>query len=159
MEQQRPVALVTGATSGIGIDVAKRLVEDGFTVAISGRNAERGEQVAAQLGAHGRFIQADLTAAGEPQRLVQETAGELGRLDVLVCGFMSHSSVSSTVRAMKDFGYRCTLVAGACATRDLPSAAGRIEAAQVHRLEMAVLADNFATLVEDSQAILRSRGT
>ncbi len=83
----------------------------------------------------------------------------LGRLDVLVCGFMSHSSVSSTVRAMKDFGYRCTLVAGACATRDLPSAAGRIEAAQVHRLEMAVLADNFATLVEDSQAILRSRGT
>ncbi|WP_255254641.1 cysteine hydrolase family protein, partial [Pseudomonas aeruginosa] len=32
-----------------------------------------------------------------------------GRLDLIVCGFMTHSSVSTTVRAAKDYGYRCTL--------------------------------------------------
>lgn len=71
---------------------------------------------------------------------------ELGHLDLIVCGFMSHSSVSSTVRAAKDYGYRCTLVDDACATRDLPSAQGVISADTVHRAEMTVMADNFATV-------------
>ena len=80
----------------------------------------------------------------------------LGRLDVVVCGFMTHSSVSSTVRAMKDYGYRCTLVESACATRDLPFAGGSIAAEQIHRLEMAALADNFAILVADGAELLRA---
>lgn len=79
----------------------------------------------------------------------------LGRLDVVVCGFMTHSSISSTVRAMKDYGYRCTLVERACATRDLPSGEGTLAAAQIHRLEMAALADNFAILVQDASQLTR----
>lgn len=71
---------------------------------------------------------------------------QLGHLDLVVCGFMSHSSVSSTVRAAKDYGYRCTLVDDACATRDLPNAEGVLSAQAVHRAEMAVMADNFATV-------------
>jgi len=63
-----------------------------------------------------------------------------------VCGFMSHSSISTTVRAAKDYGYRCTLVEDACATRDLPSKQGVISAKMVHQTEMAIMADNFATL-------------
>ncbi len=39
----------------------------------------------------------------------------LGSLDLIVCGFMSHSSVSTTVRAAKNLGFRCTLVEDACA--------------------------------------------
>ena len=70
----------------------------------------------------------------------------LGHLDLIVCGFMSHSSISTTVRAAKDYGYRCTLVDDACATRDLPSPDGVVSAHIVHRTEMAIMNDNFATL-------------
>lgn len=80
----------------------------------------------------------------------------LGHLDLIVCGFMTHSSVSTTVRAAKDYGYRCTVVDAACATRDLPAADGSvIRAADVHRIEMIALADNFATCVADAKALLK----
>ena len=79
----------------------------------------------------------------------------MGNLDIIVCGFMSHSSVSSTVRACKDYGYRCTVVDAACATRDLPTPdGGRVSAAEVHRAEMIALADNFATLVPRASALI-----
>ncbi|PAU63989.1 cysteine hydrolase family protein [Pseudomonas indica] len=78
----------------------------------------------------------------------------LGHLDLIVCGFMTHSSISTTVRACKDYGYRCTLVDRACATRDLPSPEGVIQADVVHRMEMAILADNFATVVQQAKALI-----
>ncbi|MBD0706591.1 Isochorismatase family protein [Pseudomonas sp. E141] len=71
---------------------------------------------------------------------------DLGPLDLIVCGFMSHSSVSTTVRAAKNLGFRCTLVEDACATRDLPYKGGVLSAEHVHQTEMAIMADNFATL-------------
>ncbi len=77
---------------------------------------------------------------------LQKARENLGSLDVIVCGFMSHSSVSTTVRAAKDYGLRCTLVEDACATRDLPTPDGIIPAAQVQKTEMAIMNDNFATL-------------
>ncbi|TBU99850.1 cysteine hydrolase family protein [Stutzerimonas kirkiae] len=77
-----------------------------------------------------------------------------GRLDLIVCGYMTHSSVSSTVRAAKDYGYRCTLVENACATRHLPQGDGQIDAERVHRVEMTALADNFAICVEDADALI-----
>ena len=77
---------------------------------------------------------------------LQSALEKLGPLDLIVCGFMSHSSVSTTVRAAKDYGFRCTLVEDACATRDLPTANGIISAADVQRTEMAIMNDNFATL-------------
>ncbi|MGV8844063.1 MAG: cysteine hydrolase family protein [Pseudomonas sp.] len=85
---------------------------------------------------------------------LHERLQELGHLDLIICGFMTHSSISSTVRAAKDYGYRCTLVDAACATRDLPDAEGQvIDAAQIHRIEMTALADNFATLVPSAKAL------
>ena len=71
---------------------------------------------------------------------------DLGSLDLIVCGFMSHSSVSTTVRAAKNLGFRCTLVEDACATRDLPYKGGILSAEHVQQTEMAIMADNFATL-------------
>ncbi|SJM64502.1 SDR family NAD(P)-dependent oxidoreductase [Gulosibacter sp. 10] len=83
-------ALVTGATSGIGVEIARRLLADGLTVVISGRSTERGASVAAALaaeapeGADVHFVRADLTVPGAPERLVSETMRLAGRLDVLV---------------------------------------------------------------------------
>lgn len=78
------VALVTGGTSGIGTEIAKRLAEDGFTVVISGRSRERGEGVARGLGERVHFVQADLTKPHAAQELVDATIRAAGNLDVLV---------------------------------------------------------------------------
>ncbi|MNZ90142.1 Streptothricin hydrolase [compost metagenome] len=79
----------------------------------------------------------------------------IGRLDLIVCGFMTHSSVSTTVRAAKDYGYRCTLVDAACATRDIPTPEGGVLSAQdLHRAELAALGDNFAAVVAQAQALV-----
>lgn len=84
MQSTHPVALVTGATSGIGIDIARTLVADGFRVAISGRSVERGESVASELGENVAFVRADLSESGAATALVQATVEKFGRLDVLV---------------------------------------------------------------------------
>lgn len=77
-----PVAVVTGATSGIGTEIARRLVADGFTVVVHGRSVERGERIAEELGAH--FIAADLTVEGAAAAFIAEVVRVVGRLDVLV---------------------------------------------------------------------------
>jgi nicotinamidase-related amidase len=71
----------------------------------------------------------------------------LGRKELIVAGFMTHMCVSSTVRACLDLGFRATVVASACATRDLPGhAGGVVSAAQVHEAALAALADRFAAI-------------
>jgi nicotinamidase-related amidase len=86
---------------------------------------------------------------------LHERLQALGHLDLIVCGFMTHSCISTTVRASKDYGYRCTLVDAACATRDLPTPDGKvISAADMHRAEMIALADNFAVLVPQASALV-----
>jgi nicotinamidase-related amidase len=85
---------------------------------------------------------------------LHERLQALGHLDLIVCGFMTHSSVSSTVRACKDYGYRCTVVEAACATRDLPTLDGQvISANDVHRAEIIALADNFAAVVRSASEL------
>ena len=79
----RPVALVTGATSGIGRAVAIKLAHDGFYVIVHGRDVSRGSATVEEIesnGGHSRFISADLSAPSEIARL----AADAGDVDVLV---------------------------------------------------------------------------
>jgi len=80
----RKVALVTGATSGIGRVIAEELHKEGFAVALSGRSTERGAAAAAELGEGAEFFAADLTAPGAARALAATVAQKMGRLDVLV---------------------------------------------------------------------------
>ncbi|MFJ3668087.1 SDR family NAD(P)-dependent oxidoreductase [Streptomyces sp. NPDC090106] len=80
---ERPVALVTGSTSGIGEAVARRLAADGMRVVVhSRRSGEKGERLAAELG--GTYVRADLEAEDETRALVETVLDRCGRLDVLV---------------------------------------------------------------------------
>lgn len=76
-----------------------------------------------------------------------------GRSELIVAGFMTHGCVSATARAALDLGYRITVVADACAARDLPDPAGGVvAAATLHRVELAALADRVAVVVPDATA-------
>jgi len=80
--------------------------------------------------------------------------GALGRKELIVAGFQTHMCISATVRSALDHGYRVTLVASACATRDLPDPLGGdpLSAAELHRATLAALNDRFATVVPDTSA-------
>jgi nicotinamidase-related amidase len=77
----------------------------------------------------------------------------IGRPELILAGFMTHMCVSATARAALDLGYRNTIVADATATRDLPDGAGGvIPAAELHRANLAALADRFSIIVPDHRA-------
>lgn len=80
--------LVTGASSGIGAAIACAFAEQGAHIAVHfGSNASGAERVARDIrdmGGVARLIQGDLTGAGEPKRIVDESAEALGGLDILI---------------------------------------------------------------------------
>jgi NADP-dependent 3-hydroxy acid dehydrogenase YdfG len=81
------IALVTGASSGIGEATALALAEQGAKVAIAARRKDRLDQLAgklAELGAEPLVLPADLIHEAEAQRIVQETEAHFGRLDILI---------------------------------------------------------------------------
>jgi len=83
-ELGRPVALVTGSTSGIGEAIARRLGREGYAVVLHSRSsAETGRALASELD-HAAYLQADVARDAERVRLVREAALFWGRLDVLV---------------------------------------------------------------------------
>lgn len=77
-------ALVTGASGGIGGAIARRLHEQGATVALSGTRTEALEALASELGERTHVMTCNLSAEGEAGALVSRVEDELGSLDVLV---------------------------------------------------------------------------
>jgi len=77
-----------------------------------------------------------------------------GRKQLIIAGFMTHMCISSTARAALDHGYRVTIPAAACATRDLPAPDGGVmTAAELHRAALTALADRFAIIARDAAAV------
>jgi len=76
------VALVTGASSGIGEATARALATHGATVAVAARRKDRLDALAAEIG--GLAIETDVTDRDEAVAAVERTASELGRLDIVI---------------------------------------------------------------------------
>ncbi len=119
------------------------------------RDAERGAIVPAlaplpdepviEKGLPNAFAGTDLQA--------QLTA--IGRKDLVLAGFMTHMCVSSTARAGLDLGFRITVDANSCATRDLPDGrGGTIAAATIHDIALAELSDRFAIIARGGDALV-----
>ena len=78
-----------------------------------------------------------------------------GHKDIVLAGFMTHMCVSSTARAALDLGFRTTIDASACATRDLPDGRGGIiPAATIHDVALVELSDRFALIARDQAALI-----
>ena len=90
--QDQPVALVTGANQGIGLQIAKNLVAHGFTVLIGSRDFERGEAAAKEVGPDARALQLDVTNRASITAAAERVRNEFGRLDVLV----QNAAISNT---------------------------------------------------------------
>jgi NAD(P)-dependent dehydrogenase (short-subunit alcohol dehydrogenase family) len=78
------IAVITGATSGIGARTAQMFVDAGASVVIGGRRREVGEAVAAALGSRARFASVDVRVESDVEALMATAVAEFGGLDVLV---------------------------------------------------------------------------
>jgi 3-oxoacyl-[acyl-carrier protein] reductase len=81
----KPVALVTGASRGIGRAIALELAQAGMTVAVNyARSAEAAQEVVAQMDGSGAIFGADVSQAEQVQQLFTDILEKFGRIDVLV---------------------------------------------------------------------------
>ena len=80
----KPVALVTGANKGIGLQIAKDLAGHGFTVLVGSRSINNGDAAAKNVGADARALQLDVTDQASITAAAERIWKEFGRLDVLV---------------------------------------------------------------------------
>lgn len=84
---EQRVAIVTGASSGIGAGVAEALAARGLRVVLSGRRAEALDTVVERIGAdHALALAGELTLPDTPQRLVDAACERWGRCDIVFNG-------------------------------------------------------------------------
>jgi nicotinamidase-related amidase len=77
------------------------------------------------------------------------------RKNIILAGFMTHMCVSSTARAALDLGYRVTIDASSCGTRDLPDGRGGVvAAAMIHDVALVELSDRFAIVAHGQEALM-----
>jgi NAD(P)-dependent dehydrogenase (short-subunit alcohol dehydrogenase family) len=92
--QKKQVALVTGANQGIGLQIAKDLVRNGFVVLVGSRDLQRGETAAREIGPDAHALQIDVTDQASIAAAALRVREEFGRLDVLV----NNAAISNTRR-------------------------------------------------------------
>src|SRR6476469_8465012 len=100
------VAIVTGASSGLGVAFAEGLASAGAEIAICARREERLRETAARVEAVGRrcvTVAADVSSVEDCNRVVERTVSELGRVDVLVNNAGIGTAYPATREAPEDF--------------------------------------------------------
>lgn len=92
------VAIVTGGASGLGRAIAERFVEEGASVVVADVDAQRGEELASELGGKAAFRRADVARPDDVQALVDFAVARFGGLHVMV----NNAGVSGAMRRFLD---------------------------------------------------------
>src|SRR4051794_39436592 len=100
------VAIITGASQGMGEAHARRFVAEGARVVMTDLNEERGQQIAAELGANARFMKADVTSMADWRRVIEETETTFGPVTVLVNNAGIIGAIAETVELDEDEYHR-----------------------------------------------------
>jgi 3-oxoacyl-[acyl-carrier protein] reductase len=87
------VALVTGASRGIGLAIARALAAEGASVALAARGADGLMTACREIGGNASFHVADVTDPSTALAMTQEVAKRWGRIDILICNVGSGASV------------------------------------------------------------------
>jgi nicotinamidase-related amidase len=66
--------------------------------------------------------------------------------DIIICGMMTHLCIDATTRAAKDYGFNCTMISDACATKDLRINGEIIKAEYVHKSFLAALNGYYSSV-------------
>jgi nicotinamidase-related amidase len=89
---------------------------------------------------------------------LREALTSAGVEDLIICGAMSHMCIDASTRAAFDFGFACTVIHDACASRDLTFQGQTIPAAQVHGAFMAALGMRYARVLALKEFLAASPG-
>jgi 3-oxoacyl-[acyl-carrier protein] reductase len=104
------VALVCGASRGLGRAIAAELVAEGAAVAVCSRDAERLAAAASELGPEVLAVPADLAALGEPTRAVEAAVERFGKVDVLVANTGGPPAGTHDTLTLEDWDAATTLL-------------------------------------------------
>jgi NAD(P)-dependent dehydrogenase (short-subunit alcohol dehydrogenase family) len=106
------VAIITGATSDIGAAAARCFVAEGARVILAGRDAEKGEALARELGETTQFKSADLTREEDIAALVDAAERRFGRLDCMFNNAGGPAGADLDTVTDEQFGYAMKLLVG-----------------------------------------------
>lgn len=81
---ENKVALVSGANTGVGFQIAKALSDNGYTVYIGSRDLQKGQAAASEIGGQAKTIQLDITDTASVKAAVETVESEFGHLTLLV---------------------------------------------------------------------------
>ena len=96
-------AVITGATSGIGLETARAFLREGANVVVAGRRQERLDEFVAEGGAKARAVQTDVADAAQCEHLIAEAKSAFGSVDILVNNAGSGISAKFEEQSLEDF--------------------------------------------------------
>lgn len=106
------VAVITGATSGIGEATAELFVREGCKVLVVGRSADKGQAIAQRLGNHALYAQADVMQEADIKGVMDLAVQKFGKLDVLFNNAGGPTKGDLETITPEDFGYAMQLLLG-----------------------------------------------
>jgi NAD(P)-dependent dehydrogenase (short-subunit alcohol dehydrogenase family) len=124
MDPRGAVAVITGASSGIGLATARRMAAAGAAVVLGARRAERLDEAVSGIrraGGSAEAVVTDVTSERDVARLVSRTLDAFGRLDIMVCnaGFGYYGTLEETdpsiMHRMMDVNFHGTFLAARAA--------------------------------------------